>query len=128
MGRKRGAKPDFILHPDTGIAIEGLYTNKDKRGRVRFYYYLDVYSKQRSCTSDIRKAIKRYRDYLDENKSPDLIQIPEQAQEIPVGKYGAIHIDDHVNKKWVIEKFQRILNDDRKLVVDVTGNSNYWDF
>ena len=35
---------------------------------------------------------------------------------------------DYVNKNWVIEPFQRILNEDRKLVVDVSGNPNYQAF
>lgn len=128
MPKKRGAKPDFVLHPDTGEDIEGLYANKDKRGRVRFFYYLDKRGKQKTCTSDIRKAIKRFNAFKEENKFPDLIEIPQEAKTIPIGKYGGYIDDDYVNKNWIIETFQGILNDDRKLVVDVSENSNYWDF
>ena len=128
MVKKRGAKPDFVLHPETGNEIEGLYFNKDKKGRIRFYYYVDENGKQITCTSDIRKAIKRFNAYKEENKYPDLIEIPDEAKSIPISSYGAYIDDDYVNKDWIIEQFQEILNSDRKRVVDVSGNSNYWDF
>lgn len=128
MSKKRGATPDFAVHPDTSESIEGLYINRDKRGRTRFFYYLDMRGKQQTCTSDIRKAIKRFNAFKEENKCPDLIEIPEEAKTIPLGKYGAYIDDDYVNKTWIIEQFQNILNNDRKLVVDVSENSNYWDF
>jgi integrase len=128
MVKKRGAKPDFTLHPDTGKEIEGLYTNRDKEGKVRFYYYLDEKGRQKTCTSDIRKAIKRLNAFREKNRFPDMIEIPEDAKLVPIGRYGAYKDDDYVNKTWIIEQFQKVLNDDRKLVVDVSGNSNYWDF
>ena len=128
MAKRRGAKPDYVVHPETGGPIEGLYANKDKRGKIRFYYYLDNKGKQNSCTSDIREAIKRYNAYKEKNKFPDLIEVPEEAKTIPIGQYGGYIDDDHVNKNWIIEQFQKILDEDRKLVVDVSGNSNYWDF
>ena len=46
VSKKRGAKPDFATHPDTGEEIEGLYINRDKRGKVRFYYYLNKEGKR----------------------------------------------------------------------------------
>jgi integrase len=128
MAKKRGAKPDFVIHPETGYEIEGLYFNKDKKGRIRFYYYIDENGKQITCTSDIRKAIKRFNAYKEENKYPDLIEIPDEAKSVPISRYGAYIDDDYVNKDWIIEQFQEILNSDRKRVVDVSGNSNYWDF
>lgn len=129
MAKKRGAKPDFVSHPDTGNDIEGLYCNRDSQGKVRFYYYLDQDGNQKTCTSDIRKAIRKYNDFKQENKFPDLIEVPEEAKSIPIqGTRGVLIDDDYVNKNWIIEQFQHILNDDRKLVVEVTGNSNYWDF
>ena len=128
MAKKRGSKPDFVPHPDTDDPIEGLYANRGKQGKVRFYYFLDDKGKQNTCTSDIRKAIKRFNAYKEENKFPDLIEIPEEAKATPLGRYGAYIDDDYVDKNWIIEQFQKILNDDRKLVVDVSGNSNYWDF
>jgi integrase len=128
MSKRRGAKPDFVLHPETNESIEGLYANKDKRGKIRYYYYLDKNGKQKTCTSDLREAIKRFNAFKEEKKYPDLIEIPEEAQEVPIGRYGLYFKDGYVNKTWVIQTFQDILNSDRKLVVDVTGNPKYWDF
>jgi hypothetical protein len=128
MSKRRGAKPDFVLHPETNESIEGLYANKDKRGKIRYYYYLDKNGKQKTCTSDIREAIKRFNAFKEGEKYPDLIEIPEEAQEVPIGRYGLYFKDGYVNKTWVIQTFQDILNSDRKLVVDVTGNPKYWDF
>ena len=68
MPRKRGAKPDFAIHPDTGEEIEGLYVNRNKQGRVRYYYFLDETGKQKTCTSNIRTAIKRYNAFKEENR------------------------------------------------------------
>jgi len=95
---------------------------------VRYYYYLEETGKQKTCTANIRTAIQRLNAFREENKYPDLIEVPEEAQEVPLERYGAYHLDGYVNKTWVIETFQDILHTDRKLVVDVTGNKNYWDF
>ena len=95
MTKKRGAKPDFVPHPTTGKDIEGLYANNDPKGKVRNYYYLDENNKQKSCTSDIWKAIKRYNAYKEKNEFPDLIEIPEEAKTVPIGEYGAYIDDDY---------------------------------
>jgi hypothetical protein len=105
MSKKRGAKPDFVLHPDTNESIEGLYANKDKRGKIRFYYYLDRNGKQKTCTSDLREAIKRFNAFREKNRYPDLIEIPEEAQEVPSERYGAYSKDGYVNKTWIIQAF-----------------------
>jgi len=36
MVRKRGAKPDYAVHPDNGKELVGLYTNRDKKGKGLF--------------------------------------------------------------------------------------------
>ena len=128
MAKTRGPKADHPIHPTTKEPVTFLYQNKRKDGSIKNYFFFDIQGKQISATSDIWKAIKRYNDYYSETKMEDMVEIPEDAQTIPIGRYGGRFVDEYVSKEWIIRAFQQILADDRKLVVDITGNQNYWDF
>jgi len=128
MTKKRGPKADHPKDPRTNKEIEFLYQNKRKDGTVKNYLFYDIQGRQITATSNIWKAIKKYSEYYTENRADNMVEIPEEAQLVPIGQYGARFLDEHVSKEWIIKAFQKILEDDRKLVVDVSGNPNYWDF
>ncbi len=128
MVKKRGPKADHPKHPRTNQEIDFLYQKKRKDGTIINYFFYGIDGKQVSATSNIWKAIKKYSDYFAENRKDDMVEIAEDAQTVPLGRYGSLVLDEYVSKTWIIEAFQRVLENDRKLVVDTTGNPNYWDF
>lgn len=117
--KKPGRTPRFAVY--NGQVIEGLYVAYRKDGPVRNHYYLDKNGKQKSCTSDITEAVRRYQKHLEDNDLGKLKRIPEQYQTIPIGRYGLLHDPDYISDDYVVERFLELMEQDRYRMAKLTG-------
>jgi len=135
---KRGKKARYALY--NGKEIEGLYLTYNKDKSVRNYYYLDANKRQVSCTADIVEAVRRFREYQNQNStvellsnhSPVSIDTPENFDKsidterivsLTIHKDGTVSKQD-INsypKEVIVRKFVELLKEDQYGIAELAG-------
>ena len=84
--KKRGKKPSFLTY--FGKEYPGIYIQK--RGDKESYYTLDSDGKQIYLSIKPVKAIQKFQELKEQDALDNFIEVDEESQTIPKGKYGGI--------------------------------------